>query len=58
MLTLIIQLLTENKKNSKYSVGYPGDFIRTLVLILPKITRYIKTFKVKDEDKDKIRIIN
>ena len=29
------------------------NFIRPLVLILPKMSGYFKTFKVKDTDKDK-----
>ena len=27
--------------------------VRTLVLILPKVSGYVKTFKVKDADKNK-----
>ena len=34
-------------------IGYLGKIIRPLVLILPKMSRYVKTLKVKDGDKDK-----
>ena len=34
-------------------IGYLHKVIRPLVLILPKMSGYVKTFKVKDEDKDK-----
>ena len=30
-----------------------GKALRALVLIIPKISGYVKTFKVKEEDKDK-----
>ena len=32
---------------------YLDEVIRSLVLILPKISGYVKAFKVKDGDKDK-----
>ena len=35
-------------------IGYLDKDIRPLVLIMPKISAYVKTFKVKDGDKDKI----
>ena len=41
------------KTNSKYLIGYLDKVIRSLVLILPKMIGYVKTFKVKDGDKDK-----
>ena len=34
-------------------IGYSGKAIRPLVLIMPKRKRYVKTFKVKDGNKDK-----
>ena len=34
-------------------IGYLDKVIRPLVLIMPKMNGYVKTFKVKDEDKDK-----
>ena len=42
------------KTNSKYFIGYLDEAIRPLVLILPNMNGYVKTFKVKDWDKDKI----
>ena len=34
-------------------MGYLDKVIRSLVLILPKMSGYVKIFKVKDGDKDK-----
>ena len=34
-------------------IGYLDKAIRPLVSIMPKMREYVKTFKVKDEDKDK-----
>ena len=34
-------------------IGYLDKAIRPLILIMPKMNGYFKTFKVKDEDKDK-----
>ena len=34
-------------------VGYSDKVIKPLVLIMPKMSEYIKAFKVKDGDKDK-----
>ena len=34
-------------------IGYLDKAIRPLVLTLPKIIDYVKTFKVKDGDQDK-----
>ena len=33
--------------------GFLVDILRSVVLILPKMSGYIKTFKDKDRDKDK-----
>ena len=33
-------------------IGYLDKVIRSLVLVLPKMNEYVKTFKVKDGDKD------
>ena len=41
------------KTNSKYLIGYLHDVVRPLVLILPKMRGYDKTFKAKDGDKNK-----
>ena len=40
--------MIETKKNSRYFIGCLDDFIRLLVLILPKISGY-----VKDQNGDK-----
>ena len=37
-------------------IGYLDKVIRPLVLIMPKMCGYVKTFKVRDEDKDKKKI--
>ena len=36
-----------------YLIGYLDKVIKPLALILPKMSKYVKTFKVKDRDKDK-----
>ena len=43
-----ISKLVKTKTNSKYLFGYLDKAIRPLVLILPKISGYVKTFKVKE----------
>ena len=50
---IVISNLIETKNNSKYLIRYLDKVIRPLVLILPKTSGYVKTFKVKDGDKDK-----
>ena len=50
---IVISKLIEIKVNSKYLIGYLDKAIRPLVSIMPQIREYVKTFKVKDEDKDK-----
>ena len=44
----------KTKTSSKYLIGYLDKAITILVLIMPKMSGYVKTFKVKDGDKDKI----
>ena len=44
----IISKLVETKANSKYLIGYLDKDIMSLVLIMPKISGYVKTFKFKD----------
>ena len=54
MLMLIIQLSQNQlKTNTKYFIGYLDKVMRPLVLIMPKMSGYVKAFKVKDGDKDK-----
>ena len=50
---IVISKLIKTKSNSKYLIGYLDNVIRPLVLIMPEMIEYIKTFKVKDGDKDK-----
>ena len=44
------------KNMSKYLIGYSDDVIRPLVLILHKMSGYVKTLKIKVQIK--VRIIN
>ena len=48
---LIIQL--SQKQKLILSIGYVDKSIKPLVLIIPKMSGYVKTFKVTDGDKDK-----
>ena len=50
---IAISKLVNTKTHSKYLIGYLDNVIGLLVLILPKMSEYVKTLKVKDEDKDK-----
>ena len=50
---IVISKLVKTKTNSKYLIGYSDKAIRPLVLIVPKMSGYIKTFKVKEGDKVK-----
>ena len=50
---IVISDLIEFKNNSKYLIRYLDEVIRPLVLILPKMSGYVKTFNTKDGDKDK-----
>ena len=46
---IVISKLVKTKTNSKYLIGYLDKDIRPLVLIMPKMSRYVKTFKVEDK---------
>ena len=50
---LIIQSSLETKNNSKNQIGYLDEVIRPLVLILLKMSKYIKNFIDKGGDKNK-----
>ena len=50
---IVISKLVETKNNFKYLIGYLDEVIRQLVLILPKMSRYVKAFKGKVANKDK-----
>ena len=45
---LIISKLVKAKTNSKYLIGYLDKAIRPLVLKMPEMSGYVKTFKVKE----------
>ena len=47
---LLISKLIEKKNNSKCLIGYLDKAIRPLVLIMPQISGYVRTFKVEDEN--------
>ena len=47
---IVISKLVETNNDSKYLCEYLGDFIRSLVLILPKTSGHAKTFKIKDKN--------
>ena len=40
--------LVKTKTNSEYLIGYLDKAIRPLVLIMPKVSRYVITIKVKE----------
>ena len=47
---IVVSKLVETKTNSKYLIGIKFDkAIRPLVLIMPKMSGYVKTFKVEDK---------
>ena len=51
---MLIILLPQNqlkKTNSNYLIGYLDKTIKPLVLKMPKISRYVKIFKVKGGNK-------
>ena len=50
---IVISKLVKTKTNSKYLIGYLDKVMKLLVLIMPKMSGYLKTFKIKDETKDK-----
>ena len=50
---IVISKLIETKTNSKYLIGYLYKLIRPSVLIMPKMSRYVKKFEFKDGQKDK-----
>ena len=43
----VISKLVKTKTNTKYLIGYSDKFIRPLVLIMPKMSGYVKIFKVE-----------
>ena len=51
---IVISKIIKAKTNSKYLTGYLDKAIGPLVLIMPKMSGYVKIFKVKDGDEVKI----
>ena len=49
---IVISKSVKIKTNSKYLIGYLDKAIRPWVLIMRKMSRYVKRFKVEDGDKD------
>ena len=54
ILIIVISKLVKTKNNSKYLIGYLDKAKRPLILIIPNMSGYVKTFKIKEENKDKI----
>ena len=46
---IVISKLVKRKTNSKYLLGYLDKAIRSLVLIIPTMSGYVKTFKGEDK---------
>ena len=55
---IAISKLTETKTYSKYLIGYLDNVIKPLVLIIPKMSAYVETFKVKDGYNDQNKWIS
>ena len=53
-----ISKLVKTKTNFKYCIGYLDKAIVPLVLIMPKMSGYFKTLKVKEGDKDKKELMS
>ena len=47
---IVISRLVKTKTNSKYLIRYLHKSIRPLVLIIPKMSGYVQTFKVEDKN--------
>ena len=54
---IVFSKLVKTKANSKYLMGYSDKALRLLILIIPTISGYVKTFKGKDGNKDKNNIL-
>ena len=50
---IVISKLVKTKINSKSLIGYLDKALRPSILIMSKMSGYVKTFKVKEGDKDK-----
>ena len=47
---IAILKLVDTKTNSKFLIRFLDKAIKLLVLVLPKMGRYVKTFKSEDEN--------
>ena len=47
---IIISKLVKTRSHFKYLIGYSDKAIIPLVLIMPKVSGYIKTFRVEDKN--------
>ena len=47
---IVIPKLVKTKTNCKYLIGYLDKDIKPLVLIMPKMSGYVKKFKVEDKN--------
>ena len=56
--SVVISRLVKTKTDSKYLIGYLDKAIRPLVLIMPKMSGYAKTFKVMIIKTINIKTIN
>ena len=50
---IVISKLVKANTNSKDLIGCSDNDVRLLVLIMPKMSGHVKTFKVKQIDEDK-----
>ena len=49
---IVISKLVKAKTNCKYLIGYSDKAIWPLILIMPKMSGYVKTFKVEDRNNE------
>ena len=50
---IVFSKLVKTKTNSKHLIGYLDKAVTPLILIMPKMSGYVKTFKIKDRDQCK-----
>ena len=50
LINMVVSKLGKRKTNSKFLIGYLDKAIKPLVLIVPKISGYVTTFKVQDKN--------
>ena len=51
LLKIKVNELNETKSHPQYLIGHLDKVLRKLLLVLPKMSECVKTFKVKDGDK-------